>query len=89
MPPMVGMRYRLAMQLEDHLGDIIRKGRTASGVALAAAAAAAGISETELAALEETGKPPGHPVAFSALATLVSLNPQKLEGIARGWVPSA
>ena len=43
------------MQLEDHLGDIIRKARAMSGVTATVAATAAGLSETELSALEETG----------------------------------
>jgi hypothetical protein len=44
------------MNLEDHLGDIITKSRKANDVSAARAASAAGISESELAALEETGK---------------------------------
>ena len=50
-------RYRSRMNLEDHLGDIICKARVMSGVSAATAAAAAGISETELSALEATGQP--------------------------------
>ena len=34
------------MNLEDHLGDIVRKGRTAAGASAADAANAAGISES-------------------------------------------
>ena len=49
-------RYRSRMNLEDHPGDIIRKARAMSGVSAAIAAAAAGISETELSALEATGQ---------------------------------
>jgi hydroxyacylglutathione hydrolase len=76
------------MQLEDHLGDIIRKARDMSGVAEGPAAKAAGISETELAALEKTGNLPGHKINFTALGKLIGLNPQKLEGIANGWLPA-
>jgi hydroxyacylglutathione hydrolase len=76
------------MNLEDHLGDIIRKARAMNNVSTAAAANAAGISETELAALEATGQPAGK-INFAALAPLTGLNAAKLEGIAKGWLPSA
>ena len=81
------MRYRVTMQLEDHLGDIIRKARAMSGVPEAAAAAAAGISEAELAALEESGKIT-RMINSAALGKLTGLDPQKLEAIAAGWLPS-
>ena len=41
------------MNLEDQLGDILRKARTMNGVTLAAVAAAAGMADAELVALEE------------------------------------
>jgi hydroxyacylglutathione hydrolase len=75
------------MNLEDHPGDIIRKARTMRHVSTAAAAVAAGISEVELAALEETGKTSSK-INFAALAPLLGLNAAKLEGIANGWLPS-
>ncbi len=75
------------MNLEDHLGDIIRKARGMNAVSAAAAAAAAGISESDLAALETTGQGVKH-INFTALAPLIGLNAGKLEGIARGWVPT-
>jgi hydroxyacylglutathione hydrolase len=75
------------MNLEDHLGDIIRKARNMSNVAAAAAAKAAGISESDLATLEQTGKS-AQAINFTALAPLVGLNATKLEGIAKGWLPS-
>jgi len=74
------------MTLEDHLGDIIRKARAMSGVPAAAAASAAGLSEAELSALEESGKP-GAKINLSKLAPLIGLSPQKLEAIASGWLP--
>ena len=74
------------MNLEDHPGDIIRKARTMSSVTTAAAAMAAGISEGELAALEENGKFSGK-INFAALAPLIGLNAAKLEGIVKGWLP--
>ena len=79
--------YRSGVNLEDHLGDIIRKARAMSNVSTAAAAKAAGISEAELSALEETGQTGKRP-DFAALARLVGLNPAKLEGIANGWLPA-
>ena len=75
------------MDLEDHLGDILRKARAMSGVAAAAAAKAAGLSETELAALEESGRVTKS-VHFAGLASLIGLNAAKLEKIAQGWLPA-
>jgi hydroxyacylglutathione hydrolase len=75
------------MNLEDHLGDIIRKGRTAANVSPEAAAKAAGLTEAELAALEESGKVVKKP-DFAALATLTGQSAGKLERIANGWLPS-
>jgi glyoxylase-like metal-dependent hydrolase (beta-lactamase superfamily II) len=75
------------MNLEDHLGDIIRKARAMTNVSTAAAATAAGISEGELAALEESGQC-AKKINFAALAPLTGLNVAKLEGIAKGWLPS-
>ena len=80
-------RQRPAVNLEDHLGDIIRKARAMSRVSSSAAAGAAGISEAELAELEETGQT-GQQPDFAAVATLIGLNPAKLEDIARGWLPA-
>lgn len=76
------------MNLEDHLGDIIRKARDKSQVSAAAAARAAGLSEAELQALEESGKIAKQP-DLAALAVAVGLNPAKLQGIAQGWLPAA
>lgn len=76
------------MNLEDHLGDIIRKARKAAQIAPDAAAKAAGISVDELSALEDSGKP-GKAVNFSQLASLLKLNGSKLERIAKGWLPAA
>jgi len=74
------------MTLEDHLGDIIRKARTAANVTPETAAQAAGISPAALKDLEESGHPSGA-INFPALAKLVSLNGAKLERIAKGWLP--
>src|ERR1041384_463058 len=75
------------MGLEDHLGDIVRKARAMSNVSAAAAATAAGLTEAELAALEESGQIIKQP-AFPALAALLGLHARKLESIANGWLPS-
>lgn len=75
------------MPLEDHLGDIIRKARGMSEVGLPAAAAAAGISPAELAAAEDSGQFK-QTSNLTALARLVGLDAEKLEGIARGWLPA-
>jgi glyoxylase-like metal-dependent hydrolase (beta-lactamase superfamily II) len=75
------------MNLEDHLGDIIRKARAMNKISPAAAANAAGISETELATLEESGQC-AKKINFTALAPVIGLNAAKLEGIAKGWLPS-
>jgi glyoxylase-like metal-dependent hydrolase (beta-lactamase superfamily II) len=75
------------MNLEDHLGDILRKARNMSNVSTAIAANAAGISESELSALEESGKA-GKIINFAALGKILGLNPQKLEAVANGWLPS-
>jgi glyoxylase-like metal-dependent hydrolase (beta-lactamase superfamily II) len=75
------------MNLEDHLGDIIRKGRAMSNVSAEAAASAAGLTPAELAALEESGRAVKRP-NFASLASLLGLSAPKLEGIANGWRPA-
>src|SRR5256885_10196509 len=74
------------MQLEDHLGDIIRKARAAANVSAEAAAKAAGLTSEQLASLEGSGTP-AEKAQLKPLATLIGLNPTKLENIARGWLP--
>jgi glyoxylase-like metal-dependent hydrolase (beta-lactamase superfamily II) len=75
------------MQLEDHLGDLIAKARDMSGVSASAAASAAGISESELAALENSGQLRAK-INFAALGKIIGLDGVKLEAIAKGWLPS-
>jgi hydroxyacylglutathione hydrolase len=75
------------MNLEDHLGDIIRKARAMGSLPAGAAAAAAGLTEAELEALEDSGKA-AKVVAFAGLASLTGLNAAKLEVVARGWLPA-
>jgi hydroxyacylglutathione hydrolase len=75
------------MNLEDHLGDIIRKAATMNSVPASQAASAAGLSENELATLEETGQCPSK-TNLSALAQTVGLNISKVQAIAAGWQPA-
>lgn len=75
------------MNLEDHLGDIVRKARLHSGVSPDGAAAAAGLAPDAFARLEETGTAPAG-LNLTALATTVGLHPDKLRGIAAGWTPA-
>lgn len=76
------------MNLEDHLGDILRKARETAGVAAPAAAKAAGLSETDWAQLEESGRM-NKQTNLTAVAALLGLNANKLEAVARGWLPQA
>jgi hydroxyacylglutathione hydrolase len=76
------------MHLEDHLGDILRKARAMSGVSAAVAAAAARVTEAELARLEAGGQIVA-PVNLAALAPLLGLHPAKLVRLAGGWLPDA
>lgn len=75
------------MNLEDHVGDVIRKGREAAGVSPAAAAQAAGVAEADLANLETTGSVPAK-VNWAGLGTAIKLNGAKLAKLATGWKPA-
>ena len=75
------------MNLEDHLGDVIRKARMMTKVSAPDVAKAAGLSEAELAALEDSGRIGQRP-NFAALAGLIDLNAGKLERLAGGWLPA-
>jgi len=75
------------MNLEDHLGDIIRKARAMSNVSAATAAKAAGLTEPELAALEDSGHLEKKP-DFQRLAAVLGLHPGKLQKVAEGWLPA-
>ncbi len=79
--------YRPRMNLEDHLGDIIRKARAMSNISAGIAARAAGLTEAGLTALEDAGTFSKRP-NFAALAGAIGLNAIKLESIANGWSPS-
>ena len=75
------------MNLEDHLGDILRKARKAANVSPDAVALAAGISVDDLTALESSGTMV-QPLNYAALAPLLHLDAAKLESIAQGWLPT-
>lgn len=75
------------MNLEDHLGDIVRKARSMSRVAPETAAQAAGLTLEQLEALEESGHAQNS-VDYGSLGKAIGLNGAKLEGIARGWLPA-
>ena len=74
------------MNIEDHAGDVVRKARMMTKVTASDVAKAAGWSEAELAAFEDSGKIVKRP-DFVALAGLIELNGAKLERFANGWVP--
>ena len=75
------------MNLEDHAGDVVRKGRLMGNVSPSEAARSAGLTEAELSAFEQSGSGPKLP-DFKALAALLGLNPAKLERLAKGWQPA-
>jgi hydroxyacylglutathione hydrolase len=74
------------MQLEDHLGEIIRKGREAANFPVTAAAKAAGLDVNEYDAFENSGHLPRQ-ATLQPLAGLIGLDAAKLEKIAAGWLP--
>jgi glyoxylase-like metal-dependent hydrolase (beta-lactamase superfamily II) len=75
------------MNLEDHAGDVIRKGAMAAGVSEEVAAQAAGVSVAELKAYEESAQL-SRPINFQALGGAIKLDGAKLERIAKGWLPA-
>ena len=74
------------MNLEDHVGDVIRKARTMLNVPADAVAKSAGLSTDELAALEGSGQS-ARKADFITLAGTIGLNGTKLEALANGWLP--
>lgn len=75
------------MNLEDHLGDIIRKARSMSEITLDTAAQAAGLTPQQLEAMEESGSAAKN-VDYAALGKTLGLDGAKLQAIAEGWVPA-
>ncbi len=74
------------MNLEDHAGDVCRKGRLSANVSLEAAAQAGAVSAAELNAFEESGAT-GAKIDFSAVGRLSGIDGAKLERLAKGWTP--
>ena len=75
------------MNLEDHLGDIIRKARLSRKVTPADAAQSAGLTEPELASIEDSGVAV-KALNYPALAKLIGLDAAKLQRVAEGWTPA-
>ena len=75
------------MNLEDHFGDVVKKGRAAAGVDAAAAAAVAGLTLDEWKGLEETGQF-SKPLDFARLAPVLHMDANKLQDLAKGWKPA-
>jgi glyoxylase-like metal-dependent hydrolase (beta-lactamase superfamily II) len=75
------------MNLEDNLGDIIRKARGMSGVSAEAAAQAAGVSVEGLELMETIGQPLTQ-INVARLGSAIGLDGQKLEALAKGWLPA-
>ncbi|MBX3732450.1 MAG: MBL fold metallo-hydrolase [Verrucomicrobiae bacterium] len=74
------------MNLEDSLGDILRKARLSNQVGSAEAAAAAGLATDAYEQMEATGTAASG-TRFEPLAALLTLSGPRLEGIAHGWRP--
>jgi glyoxylase-like metal-dependent hydrolase (beta-lactamase superfamily II) len=75
------------MNLEDHLGDVLRKARVSANVSMEAAAKAARVPDADYAALEDSGKPPLN-ADLAGAARLAGLNPEKLVRLSAGWLPA-
>lgn len=74
------------VNLEDHLGDVLRKGRIHAGLTLEAAAAAADITPLALKETETSGAWPPQ-ADLTRLAQALGLHPRKIRDLARGWLP--
>jgi hydroxyacylglutathione hydrolase len=74
------------MNLEDHVGDIIRKARQAANLSKDEIARAGGITVSQLEELEDAGRTSATP-DFAALAPRIALDGTKLKRIADGWLP--
>lgn len=74
------------MQLEDHVGDIVRKARQAASMAKDWVAEKGEISVAELETLEDSGEVPDS-ANIVEMGNAVFLNGEKLKRIAQGWLP--
>jgi hydroxyacylglutathione hydrolase len=75
------------VNLEDHIGDVLRKGRALSNVTIEAAAVAARLDGTSYSRLESTGEG-ADKTDLAAVAGLLGLSASKLKGLAEGWRPA-
>lgn len=76
------------MNLEDSLGDILRKARTSTQTSPEAAAQAAGLTLDAYTGFENSGQAPAG-TQFPALGDLLTLGGARLEALSRGWRPEA
>ncbi len=76
-----------SVTLEDSIGDILRKARISAAATPEAVAAAAGLSATDYALLEEGGRVP-KALDYPAVGRLLTLDGKKLERVASGWLPA-
>jgi len=74
------------MNLEDGLGDILRKARTSTQITAEAAAQSAGLSLDAYVTFERTGQAPAG-THFGPLGELLTLGGSRLEGLSLGWRP--
>jgi glyoxylase-like metal-dependent hydrolase (beta-lactamase superfamily II) len=74
------------MNLEDSIGDILRKARISTQTALDVAASAAGLSPELYQQLESAGRLDA-PVQWEALGSLLTLNGPRLRNQYDGWRP--
>ncbi|MBM3823053.1 MAG: MBL fold metallo-hydrolase [Verrucomicrobia bacterium] len=75
------------MNLEDNLGDVLRKARMMAKVELADAARVAGLSESDYGQLEDTGKCARTPDLIK-LGGLLGIDGKRAEKIGQGWLPT-
>jgi len=76
----------IPMNLEDSIGDILRKARISTQTSMEAAAAAAGLSIELYQQLETTGRAPA-PLLWEPLGSLLTLNGSRLRKQHDGWLP--
>ncbi len=76
------------MNLEDSLGDILRKARTSTQTSPETAAQAAGLTVDDYTGFESSGQAPAG-TRFQALGDLLTLGGARLEALSRGWRPES
>jgi glyoxylase-like metal-dependent hydrolase (beta-lactamase superfamily II) len=74
------------MNLDDTIGDILRKARISTGTTLEAAAAAAGVALDAYRQFEETGKAPAG-IRWGELGSRLTLDGTRLQRQHDGWKP--